>query len=68
MSKNHSLFSDLLARAVNEIKYKNVLKKLKKHDLTADVDDQRSHHFYSWLRGLNWTIGINLLLQKSYFG
>ena len=47
MSKKLRFFSDLLARAVNEIEYKNVLKKLKKHDLTADVDDQRSHHFYS---------------------
>ena len=47
MSKKLRFFSDLLARAVNEIEYKNVLKKLKKHDLIADVDDQRSHHFYS---------------------
>ena len=47
MSKKLRFFSDLLARAVNEIEYKNVLKKLKKHDLMADVDDQRTHHFYS---------------------
>ncbi len=47
MSKKLRFFSDLLARAVNEIEYKNVLKKLKKHDLIADIDDQRSHHFYS---------------------
>ncbi len=47
MSKKLRFFSDLLAKAVNEIEYKNVLKKLKKHDLIADVDDQRSHHFYS---------------------
>ena len=47
MSKKLRFFSDLLARAVIEIKYKNVLKKLKKHDLMADVDDQRTHHFYS---------------------
>ena len=53
MSKKLRFFSDLLARAVNEIEYKNVLKKLKKHDLIADVDDQRSHHFYSSRRGLN---------------
>ena len=39
-------FSDLLARTVNEIEYKIIFKKLKKHDLIADVDDQRSHHFY----------------------
>ena len=45
MSKKLRFFSDLLAKAVNEIEYKNVLKKLKKHDLIADVDDQRSHHF-----------------------
>ena len=37
--------SDLLARFVNEIEYKIVIKKLKKKDLMADVDDQRSHHF-----------------------
>ena len=47
MSKKLRFFSDLLVRAVNEIEYKYVLKKLKKHDLIADVDDQRSHHFYS---------------------
>ncbi len=47
MSKKLRFFYDLLARAVNEIEYNNVLKKLKKHDLLTDVDDQRSHHFYS---------------------
>ena len=47
MSKKLRFFSDLLARAVNEFEYKYVLKKLKKHDLISDVDDQRSHHFYS---------------------
>ena len=47
MSKNIRIFSDLLARVVNEIEYKYVLKKLEKYDLIADVDDQRSHHFYS---------------------
>ena len=47
MSKKLRFFSDFLARVVNEIEYKNVFKKLKKHDLMADVDDQRSHHFYS---------------------
>ena len=46
MSNKLRFFSDLLARAVNEIEYKHVLKKLKKYDLIADVDDQRSHHFY----------------------
>ena len=47
MSKKLRFFSDLLARAINEIEYKNVLKNLKKEDLIAYVDDQRSHHFYS---------------------
>ena len=47
LSRFASFFSDILARVVNEIEYKNVLKKLKKHDLIADIDDQRSHHFYS---------------------
>jgi hypothetical protein len=47
MSKKLRFFSDLLARFVNEIEYKKVFKKLKKNDLMADVDDQRSHHFYS---------------------
>ena len=46
MSTKLRFFSDLLARLVNEIEYKIVFKKLKKHDLIADVDDQRSHHFY----------------------
>ena len=47
MIKNLRFFSDLLARFVNEIEYKIVTKKLKKQDLIADVDDQRSHHFFS---------------------
>ena len=46
MSKKLRIFSELLARFVNEIEYKIVLKKLKKQDLMDDVDDQRSHHFY----------------------
>ena len=47
MSKKLRFFSDLLARVVNEMEFKSVFKKLKKEDLMADVDDQRSHHFYS---------------------
>ncbi len=47
MIKKLRFFSDLLARFVNEIEYKIVMKKLKKQDLIADVDDQRSHHFFS---------------------
>ena len=47
MIKKLRFFSDLLARFVNEIEYKIVIKKLKKQDLIADVDDQRSHHFFS---------------------
>ena len=42
-----SYFSDLLARIINEIEFKIVVKKLKKHDLIADIDDQRFHHFSS---------------------
>ena len=47
MSKKLRIFSDLLARFVNEIEYKIVLKRLKKKDLMSDVDDQRAHHFCS---------------------
>ena len=47
MIKRPRFLSDLLARFVNEIEYKIVTKKLKKQDLIADVDDQRSHHFFS---------------------
>ena len=47
MIKKLRFFSDLLARFINEIEYKIVMKKLKKQDLIADVDDQRSHHFFS---------------------
>ena len=60
MSKKLRFFSDLLAKIVNEIEYKIVFRKLKKNDLMADVDDQRSHHFFLKLWGQNWTIGINL--------
>ena len=65
MSKKLRFFSELLARFINGIEYKIVLKKLKKHDLMADIDDQRSHHYYSQQKGLNWTISINLLLFKK---
>ena len=41
-------FSDLLARVIIDIEYKIVVKKLKKQDLIADVDDQRFHHFSSY--------------------
>ena len=45
MSSKLRYFSNFLARFINEIEYKLVVKKLKKKDLMADVDDQRSHHF-----------------------
>ena len=41
-------FSDLLARFIIEIEYKQVVKELKKKDLIADVDEQRLHHFSSY--------------------
>ena len=46
MSKKIIFIYNFLANVVKEIEYKIVLKKLKKHDLMADVDDQRAHHFY----------------------
>ena len=46
MSSKLRYFSNSLARFVNEIEYKLVVKKLEKKDLMADVDDQRSHHFF----------------------
>ena len=48
MSNKLKYFSDLLARVIVEIEYKIVVKKLKKQDLIADVDDQRFHHFSSY--------------------
>ena len=48
MSNKLRYFSELLARVIIEIEYKIVVKKLKKQDLTADVDDQRLHHFISY--------------------
>tara|TARA_Y100000991_G_scaffold156393_1_gene119108 strand:- start:367 stop:513 length:147 start_codon:yes stop_codon:yes gene_type:complete len=41
-------FSDLLAGIIIDIEYKIVVKKLKKQDVIADVDDQRLHHFSSY--------------------
>ena len=38
-------FSDILARVINEIEFKIVVKKLKILDLVADTDDQRIHYF-----------------------
>ena len=48
MSNKLRYFFDLLARVIIEIEYKIVVKKLKKQDLIADVDDQRLHHFSSY--------------------
>ena len=48
MSSKIRYFSDLLAGFMIEIEYKKVVKKLKRNDLIADVDDQRLHHFSSY--------------------
>ena len=48
MSNKLRYFSELLDRFIIEIEYKIVVKKLKKQDLIADVDDQRLHHFISY--------------------
>ena len=48
MSKKLRYFSDLLANVINEIEYKLVVKRLKRQDFIADVDDQRLHHFISY--------------------
>ena len=48
MSNKLRYFSDLLARVIIEIEYKIVVKKLKRQDLVADIDDQRLHHFISY--------------------
>ena len=48
MSNKLRYFSDLLARIIIEIEYKIVVKKLKRQDFIADVDDQRLHHFSSY--------------------
>ena len=48
MSSKLRYISDLLARIIIDIEYKIIVKKLKKQDLIADVDDQRLHHFISY--------------------
>ena len=45
VSSKLRFFSDLLAKVINEVEFKIVTKKLKKHDLIPDIDDQRFHHF-----------------------
>ena len=54
---NINFLEKYLANLVNDIKdkriktelneYERIAKKLNEYDLMADVDDQRSHHFYS---------------------
>ena len=56
---NINFLEKYLANLVNDIKdkriktelneYERITKKLNEYDLMADVDDQRSHHFYSWI-------------------
>ena len=43
---NINFLEKYFAYLVNDIEYKRITKKLKEYDLIADVDDQRSHHFY----------------------
>ena len=47
LSFNIKILENLIADFVNDITYKRISNKLKKKDLIAEVDDQRSHHFYS---------------------
>ena len=58
VSSKLRFFSDLISGVIEEIEYKKVIKKLKKYDLIADVDDQRFHHFssYSWdsILSISW--------------
>ena len=54
---NINFLEKYLANLVNDIQdkritkdlneYERITKKLNEYDLMADVDDQRSHHFYS---------------------
>ena len=44
---NINFIEKYLAYLINDIEYKRITKKLKIHDLMADVDDQRFHHFRS---------------------
>ena len=44
---NINFLEKYIAHFVIDIEYKRITKKLKEHDLMADVDDQRFHHFCS---------------------
>ena len=44
---NLNFLEKYLANLLNDIEYKRITKELNEYDLMADVDDQRSHHFYS---------------------
>ena len=52
MSKKLRFFSDLLARAVNEIEYKNVLKKLNKKYIKFKADNKQIDSYYRtfWIK------------------
>ena len=47
MALNIKILENLIADFVDDVSYKRISNKLKKKDLIAEVDDQRSHHFYS---------------------
>ena len=47
MSRKYKKIYAFISRFINEIQFKIIVKKLEKHDLMADVDDQRFHHFSS---------------------
>ena len=44
---NINFLEKYIADFIIDIEYKRITKKLEKYDLTADVDDQRFHHFCS---------------------
>ena len=46
---NINILEKYLANLVNDFEYKKITNKLKEYDLMSDVDDQRFHHFCSWI-------------------
>ena len=67
VSSKLKFFSDLIAGVIKEIEYKKVIRKLKKYDLIADVDDQRFHHFSSYWWDSILSIMLKILLLKNTF-
>ena len=55
MAINIRFLEKFFADLVNNIEFKRTNKILIKNDLISDIDDQRAHHFYTYINDWAWS-------------